>query len=113
MKCKPVLNRQRQSSGERGVRGEFPQAPAALQTPAQTPALNDLAHPLPPPATPAEQDHHRNQITIRQAVARLQWQPQDLVQYIAEQFDGRRYHQLSPDEVTLLLYRLSVLEILP
>jgi hypothetical protein len=45
--------------------------------------------------------------------ARLQWQPQDLVQFIAEQFDGRRYHQLSPDEVTLLLYRLSVLEILP
>jgi hypothetical protein len=26
MKCKPVLNRQRQSSEERGVRGEFPQA---------------------------------------------------------------------------------------
>jgi hypothetical protein len=109
MKCRPLLNRQRQSSGERGVRGEFPQAPAA----SQTPALNDLAHPLPPPATPAEQDHHRNQITMRQAVARLQWQPQDLVQFIAEQFDGRRYHQLSPDEVTLLLYRLSVLEILP
>jgi hypothetical protein len=42
-------------------------------------------------------------------VTRLQWQPQDLVQYIAEQFGGRRYHQLSSDEVTLLLYRLSTL----
>jgi hypothetical protein len=61
-------------------------------------------------ATPAEQEHHRNQATIRQSVARLQWQPQDLVQFIAEQFNGRRYHQLSPDEVTLLLYRLSILE---
>jgi hypothetical protein len=37
MKCKPVLNRQRQSSEGRGVRGEFPQASAALQTPAQVP----------------------------------------------------------------------------
>jgi hypothetical protein len=107
MKCKPVLNRQRQSSEGRGVRGEFPQASAALQTP----ALNDLARPLPPPATPAEQDHHRNQTTIRRCVTRLQWQPQDLVQYIAEQFDGRRYHQLSPDEVMLLIYRLSVLAV--
>jgi hypothetical protein len=33
------------------------------------------------------------------------------VQFIAEQFGGRRYHQLSPDEVTLLLYRLSVLAV--
>jgi hypothetical protein len=48
---------------------------------------------------------------MRQAVARLQWQPQDLVQFIAEQFGGRRYHQLNPDEVTLLLYRLSILEL--
>jgi hypothetical protein len=112
MKCKPVLNRQRQSSEGRGVRGEFPQASAALQTPAQapTPALTDLACPLPPPATPAEQDHHCNQITIRRCVTRLQWQPQDLVQYIARQFGGRRYHQLSPDEVMLLVYRLSTLE---
>jgi hypothetical protein len=109
MKCKPVLNRQRQSSEGRGVRGEFPQAQAAPQTPA--PALNDLACPLPPPATPAEQDHHRNQATIRRCVTRLQWQPQDLVQYIAEQFGGRRYHQLSPDEVMLLIYRLSVLAV--
>jgi hypothetical protein len=107
MKCKPVLNRQRQSSEGRGVRGEFPQASAALQTP----ALTDLACPLPPPATPAEQDHHRNQATIRRCVTRLQWQPQDLVQYIAEQFGGRRYHQLSPDEVMLLIYRLSVLAV--
>jgi hypothetical protein len=76
----------------------------------QTPALTDLACPLPPPATPAEQDHHCNQITIRRCVTRLQWQPQDLVQYIAEQFGGRRYHQLSLDEVTLLLYRLSTLD---
>jgi hypothetical protein len=111
MKCKPVLNRQRQSSGERGVRGEFPQASAALQTPAQVPtlALTDLACPLPPPATPAEQDHHCNQITIRRCVTRLQWQPQDLVQYIAQQFNGRRYHQLRSDEVMLLIYRLSLL----
>jgi hypothetical protein len=40
-------------------------------------------------------------------VARLQWQPQDLVQYIAQQFNGRRYHQLSADEVILLIYRLQ------
>jgi hypothetical protein len=31
------------------------------------------------------------------------------VQYIAQQFNGRRYHQLSPDEVMLLIYRLSLL----
>jgi hypothetical protein len=91
----------------RGVRGEFPQAQGTPQTPA--PALNDLARPLPPPATPAEQDHFRNQTTIRRCVARLQWQPQDLVQYIAQQFGGRRYHQLSSDEVMLLIYRLSLL----
>jgi hypothetical protein len=87
------------------VRGEFPQASASVS--------NDLKRSLPPlpaTATPAEQEHHCNQATIRQSVARLQWQPQDLVQFIAEQFGGRRYHQLSPDEVTLLLYRLSILE---
>jgi hypothetical protein len=68
---------------------------------------------FPPPsriATPEEREQHRHQEAIRRHVARLQWQPHDLVQYIAEQFDGRRYHQLSSDEVTLLLYRLSTLE---
>jgi hypothetical protein len=108
MKCKSLFSFPFTNSETRGVRGEFPQAQGTPQ--ALAPALNDLTRPLPPPATPAEQDHHRNQTTIRRCVARLQWQPQDLVQYIAQQFDGRRYHQLSPDEVTLLLYRLSTLE---
>jgi hypothetical protein len=105
MKCVAASPSPQKNPLERGVRGEFPQAPA--------PVSNDLKRPLPPPpatATPAEQEHHRNQATIRQSVARLQWQPQDLIQFIAEQFGGRRYHQLNPDEVTLLLYRLSILE---
>jgi hypothetical protein len=105
MKCVAAPSLSQENFLERGVRGEFPQAPAPV-------SLN-LQRPLPPPpatATLAEQEHHCNQSAIRQSVARLQWQPQDLVQFIAEQFGGRRYHQLSPDEVTLLLYRLSILE---
>jgi hypothetical protein len=44
-------------------------------------------------------------------MTRLGWNGQQLLQYIAQQFGGRRYHQLSPDEVTLLIYRLSTLEL--
>jgi hypothetical protein len=67
--------------------------------------------PLPPPLSSAsleEQERYRNQEALRRCLFRLKWGHPQLAQFIAEQFEGRRFYQLMPDEVTLLVYRLQV-----
>jgi hypothetical protein len=89
------------------VRGEFPQAESLPSLP---PVPQSTASSFPPPAptaTSAEREQHRNQEVLHGSMARLGWHGQQLVQYIAQQFGGRRYYQLSPDEVLLLIYRLQ------
>jgi hypothetical protein len=107
MKCRLVLNRQRQSSGARGVWGEFPQAESLPSLPPVPQSTTSSFPPPAPTATSAEREQHRNQEVLHGSMARLGWNGQQLVQYIAQQFGGRRYYQLSPDEVLLLIYRLQ------
>ncbi|MEL6263890.1 MAG: hypothetical protein AAFR12_22835, partial [Cyanobacteria bacterium J06626_6] len=54
-------------------------------------------------------ERHRNQEALRQCVFQLKWTHRQLGQYIAEQFEERRFYQLMPEEVTMLVYRLREL----
>ncbi|MEO1209717.1 MAG: hypothetical protein AAFX78_09260 [Cyanobacteria bacterium J06638_20] len=110
MKCGGVPSPSQKSPLERGVRGEsldsFPQL-------AKLEAVNPDEHyrSLPSPSSSAsleEQERYRNQESLRRCLFRLKWGHPQLAQFIAEQFEGRRFYQLMPDEVTLLVYRLQV-----
>jgi hypothetical protein len=110
MKCVAVFPPPQKNPPERGVRGErqnsFPQ-------PAKPEAISIDEHyrPLPPPSSSAsleEQECHRNQEALRWCLFRLKWKHPQLAQFIAEQFEGRRFYQLTIDEVTLLVYRLQI-----
>jgi hypothetical protein len=46
----------------------------------------------------------------RRQLQRLGWSAEQLVQFIAEKFDGKRRAQLSDDELILLLYHLRSIE---
>jgi hypothetical protein len=46
----------------------------------------------------------------RRQLQRLGWSAEQLVQFIAEKFDGKRGAQLSDDELILLLYHLQSIE---
>lgn len=109
MKCIAVSLLPQKSSPERGVRGErqnsFPQ-------PLKPESVNHDEHyrSLPPPsssASPEEWERYRNQEALRRCLFRLKWGHPQLAQFIAEQFEGKRFYQLMPDEVMLLLYRLQ------
>jgi len=111
MKCVAVLPLSQKNPPERGVRGEsqtsFPQSlkPEAV-------SHDDHYRPLPPPSSSAsleEWERYRNQEALRRCLFRLKWGHLQLAQFIAEHFEGRRFYQLLPDEVTLLLYWLRVL----
>ena len=78
-------------SPERGVRGDepgFPQEPE----PVSVQWLDEVAQ------------------GCRRQLQRLGWSATQLVQFIAEKFDGRRRAQLSDDELILLLYHLQSVE---
>lgn len=115
MKCKPDFEagsevRREGKERNRGVRGEVSRFP---QTTSPDSVIY-LEHyqplpPLHPLASPEEQERHRNQEALRQCVFQLKWTHHQLSQYIAEQFEGRRFYQLMPDEVTMLVYRLREL----
>ncbi|MEM6840398.1 MAG: hypothetical protein AAF609_26650, partial [Cyanobacteria bacterium P01_C01_bin.120] len=55
-----------------------------------------------------EWERYRNQESLRRCLFRLRWGHPQLAQFIAEQFEGRRFSQLLPDEVTLLVYRMQI-----
>jgi len=110
MKCVAAFPLPQKNPLERGVRGErkngFPQPvkPEAV-------SYDDHYRPLPLPpssASPEEWERYRNQEALRRCLFRLKWGHAQLAQFIAEQFEGRRFYQLLPDEVTLLIYRLQV-----
>ena len=110
MKCKTAPS-PKKNPLERGVRGErtnrFPQ-PVKL---AGDMSRDEHYRSLPPPSSSAsleEQERHRNQEALRRCLFQLKWGHPQLTQYIAEQFEGRRFYQLTPEEVTLLVYRLQV-----
>jgi len=113
MKCVAVCPSLPKNPPGRGVRGEeprFPQPPPPA--PVAPDVLNPAQHyrPLPPPSSssaPEEWERYRNQESLRRCLFRLQWGHQQLAQYIAEQFDGKRFYQLMPDDVMLLIYRLQ------
>jgi hypothetical protein len=107
MKCIAAPHPPQKNPSCRGVRGEFPQ-------PAKPDAVSPDEHyrPLPPLSSSAsleEQECYRNQEVLRRCLFRLKWRHPQLAQFIAEQFEGRRFYQLAPDEVTLLIYRLQIL----
>jgi len=115
MKCVAASPLPQKNPPERGVRGErpnsFPQPEKPV--PVAPDALNHDQHyrPLPPPsssASPEEWERYRNQEALRRCLFRLKWGHHQLTQYIAEQFEGKRFYQLQPDAVTLLIYRLQV-----
>jgi len=110
MKCIAAFPLPQKNPSKRGARGErqtsFPQ-------PAQPENVSPDDHyrSLPPPsstASPEEWERYRNQEALRRCLFRLKWGHSQLAQFIAEQFEGRRFYQLLPDEVTLLIYRLQV-----
>lgn len=90
--CAPELGSDLSSfSPERGVRGDetgFPQVPE----PVSVQWLDDVA-----------------QVCQRQ-LQRLGWGAEQLVQFIAEKFNGKRRAQLRDDELFLLLYYLQSIE---
>ena len=109
MKCRAALPPSQKNFLERGVRGE------RIESFPQTLKQEDVSHDehyrsLPPPsssATSEEWEHYRNQEILRRCLLRLKWGHAQLAGYIAEQFEGRRFYQLMPDEITLLIYRLQ------
>jgi hypothetical protein len=97
---------------ERGVRGEasrFPQgrSPEHLLYDSHYRSLL----PLPPTASAEERDRYEHQAALRQCLFRLQWGHTQLTEYIAEQFSGKRFYQLSSEEMMCLIYRLSTLSL--
>jgi len=75
--------------------------------------LNDYRSlpPLPPSATPEEQERHRNQEAFRHCIFRLKWTKRERDEYVESHFEGRRFYQLSLEEQTLLIYQLRDLTV--
>ncbi|HEY9879631.1 MAG TPA: hypothetical protein V6D29_14330, partial [Leptolyngbyaceae cyanobacterium] len=46
-------------------------------------------------------------IGIQNQIQRLGWKPAQVINFIADQFNGRRRSQLQDDELTALLYYLQ------
>ena len=79
------------TSPARGVRGDESRFPQVAE-PAPVQWLDEVAQ------------------GCRRQLQRLGWSATQLVQFIAEKFDGRRRAQLSDDELILLLYHLQSVE---
>ena len=75
-------------SPDRGVRGDDVQFPQVAE-PVAVDWLDEIAQ------------------GCRRQLQRLGWNAAQLVQFIAEKFDGRRRAQLRDDELVLLLYHLQ------
>ena len=112
MKCKLNFEagsgvRREEKERNRGVWGDASRFPQ----PTSPDSVIYLEHyqplpPLHPLASPEEQERHQNQEALRQCIFQLKWTHQQLSQYIAEQFGGRRFCHLSSEEVTMLVYSL-------
>lgn len=76
-------------SPERGVRGDEPAFPQEAEPAAYDPALHEQ---------------------IQQQIRSLGWSALVIRQFIADQFEGKRWSELTEDERLLLLYHLRVLD---
>ncbi|PZV05377.1 MAG: hypothetical protein DCF32_11285 [Leptolyngbya sp.] len=76
-------------SPERGVRGDEPAFPQDVEPAAYDPALHEQ---------------------IQNQVRSLGWSAPVIAQFIADQFGGKRWSELTEDERLLLLYRLRVVD---
>jgi len=110
MKCVVASSFPQKNPPERGGWGErkhsFPQPSKSEEV-----SHDDHYRSLPLPsssASPEEWERYRNQEALRRCLFRLKWGHAQLAQFIADQFEGKRFYQLLPDEVTLLIYRLQV-----
>ena len=124
MKCRADLAPlPKTNSPAGGVRGGSPQvvpAEKAIQAARVARAAqggaggqNHHCGPLPPlsrSATAEERECYDNQVALRQCLFELQWDTLQVVQYIAEQFEGKWFYQLTSEEVVMLIYRLRLLE---
>ena len=117
MKCRPALRedsfkKEFKNSSPRGVRGEQPSFPQTeppilrLVTPAPQPNL-PYSVPAPNSGIDAEQDEVIRGIQTQ--VRDLSWTMEEITEFIACRFDGKRRYQLSYDELVLLLYYLRTL----
>ena len=76
-------------SPERGVRGDEPAFPQEAEAAVYDPALHEQ---------------------IQQQIRSLGWSALVIRQFIADQFEGKRWSELTEDERLLLLYHLRVLD---
>ena len=106
MKCwPPEIPLKESKTSSRGVRGEeesFPQA--------ERPILRPVPRPMSPqepyePGIDVEEDEVIR--GIQKQVRRLAWTIEEIGQFVAERFGGKRRYQLSHDELVLLLYYLQ------
>jgi len=113
MKCSPPgsedsFKKESKTSSLRGVRGEqsrFPQI--------EPPILRLVPPPAPPngETSPTGLDAEQDSIIqgIQAQVRTLNWTMEEISQFIANRFDGKRRYQLTHDELVLLLYYLRIL----
>jgi len=113
MKCRPApredsFKKESKNSSLRGVRGEQPRFPQI-----EPPILRLVPLPAPPNAetSPTGLDAEQDSIIqgIQAQVRALNWTMEEISQFIANRFDGKRRYQLTHDELVLLLYHLRIL----
>jgi hypothetical protein len=121
MKCKAqpldtsFKKKDKSSPSLRGVRGEhlsFPQPEPPVLRPAPSSSPPRLKQPQsvsakPTPGIDAEQDEIIK--SVQRQVRSLNWTVEQISEFIAARFDGKRRSQLSHDELILLLYHLQTL----
>jgi len=100
-------------TNNRGMRGDgslFPQAIAARDSRDSVVHLQEYQPlpTLPPTASLEERVAYERREAYRQCVFKLGWSKQQRDIYIAKHFEGKRFYQLTPDEVELLVYRMRV-----
>ena len=113
MKCSPALRedsfkKRSKKSAPRGVWGEqmsFPQAETPILRLVPPLALSQVS--LPPGIDPEQDEIIRG---IQAQVRSLNWTLEEISQFIASRFAGKRRYQLSSDELLLLLYYLRNFE---
>lgn len=123
MKCGPAplegsFKKNTQDSSPKGVRGvpsSFPQVePPILRLLPLPPVLRSILNPTLRHSTPAVIlgiDAEQDEIIrgIQAQVRNLNWTLEEISEFIASRFDGKRRYQLSHDELVLLLYYLRTL----
>ena len=121
MKCRPApregsFKKKAKKSAPRGVWGEQLSFPQVESPKTEPPPLRLVPPPVLPPPQPiqpqsafssgidAEQDELIQRIQVQ--VRSLNWTLEEISEFIASRFDGKRRYQLNHDELLLLLYHL-------